>query len=127
MEEWGERDNSLGRFGTRFEQTAIAYGKGELVDALNRTSGLDKASVRLRLDAAPRWVIERRDRSWAARQHIEEDVSDIQNDRDALRVSSMYELRELTGPPFPCWLGIPETDADLQDRARWLSSIVVAP
>lgn len=121
MEAWGERDNSLGRFGTRFERTAIAYGKGELAKDLNHLSGLDETSVRHQLDQAPRWVTERRDRSWAARQHIGEDVTMLQNDQDVLRVATIYGLRELTGPPYPPWLGIPEADADLRDRARRLA------
>lgn len=121
MEGWGERDNSLGRFGTRFERTAGAHGRNELVHVLNRLSGLDEANVRRRLDQAPRWVIERRDRSWAARQHISENVTMLQNDQDVLRVSTIYGSRELTGPPFPFWLGIPETDSDLIDRAGQLA------
>ena len=127
MEGWEERDNSLGRLGTRFERVAIAHGKGEQANHLNLLSGLNERNVRHRLDQAPRWVTERRDRSWAARQHIGEDVTALQNDQDVLRVSTIYGLREMTGPPFPFWLGIPETDTDLQDCARWLSSIVVAP
>lgn len=122
MEGWGERVVSLGRFGTRFERTAIAHGEGELVNDLNRLSGLDEPSVQRRLDGAPQWVIERRDRSWAARRHIGEDVSMLQNDQDVLRVSTIYGLRELSGPPFSPWLGIPTTDDELQDRARRLSS-----
>lgn len=127
MEAWGERDNSLGRFGTRFERTATAHGKRELVNDLNCLSGLDETSVQHRLDQAPRWVTERRDRSWSARQHIDEDVTALQNDQDVLRVSTIYGLRELTGSPFPSWLAIPETDIDLQDRARRLSSFLVTP
>jgi len=122
METWGERDNSLGRFGTRFARTATVHGGSELVNDLNRLSDLDEANVRRWLDQAPRWVIERRDRSWAARQPIGKDVSRLQNDQDVLRVSTIYGLRELTGPPFPFWLGIPATDADLRERARRLSS-----
>ncbi len=121
MEAWGERDNSLGRFGTRFERTAVTHGNYELVNVLNRLGGLDEVSVQLRLASAPRWVIERRDRSWAVRQHIGEDVTVLQNDQDVLRVSTIYGLRELTGSPYPYWLGIPETDTHLQERARRLS------
>jgi len=122
MEAWGERDNSLGRFGTRFERIATAHGRSELVNDLNRLSGLAEANVRPRLAQAPRWVIERRDRSWAARQLIGEDVTMLQNNQDVLRVSTIYGLRELTGPPFPSWLGIPATDDDLRERASRLSS-----
>lgn len=123
MEGWGERDNSLGRFGTRFERTATAHGKGELVNDLNFLSGLDEINVQRRFNAAPRWVHERRDRSWAARQHIGENMTALQNDQDVLRVATIYGLRELAGPPFPPWLSIPATDDDLRDRARRLSSL----
>lgn len=127
MEAWGERDSSLGRFGTRFERTATAHGESELVNGLNQLSGLDEPIVRHRLDQAPQWVTERRDRSWAARQHIGEDVTVLQNDQDVLRVSTIYGLRELTGPRFPSWLGIPETDSDLNDCARQLASYLATP
>jgi hypothetical protein len=125
MESWGERDNSLGRFGTRFELTATRHGKESLVARLNALSGLDEASVRERLDRAPRWVIERRDRSWASRQHIGEKVTALQNDRDVLRVSTIYELRTLTGPPsYPSWLGIPDSDDDLLRRVHLLTDLI---
>lgn len=127
MEAWGERDNSLGRFGTRFERISVTHGNGELVNDLNRLGGLDETSVRLRLDRAPRWVTERRDRSWPARQHIGEDVTVLQNDQDVLRVSTIYGLRELTGSAFPSWLGIPETDIDLQERTRRFARYLAMP
>lgn len=125
MEGWGERDNSLGRFGTRFEMTATSHGESSVVAVLNALSGLEEAAVRRRLDLAPRWVIERRDRSWAARQHIGERVTAMQNDQDVLRVCTMYELRTLTSPPFPSWLGIPDADDDLLRRAHELSNLIL--
>lgn len=127
MEAWGERDNSLGRFGTRFERTAVALGKRDLVTERNQLSGLDESSVRQRLSDSPLWVHERRDRSWTARRHIGEDVTMLQNDQDVLRVSAVYGLREITGPPFPSWLTIPSSDADLRDRARQLSQVLAVP
>lgn len=124
MEGWGERDNSLGRFGTRFDLTASHQGKASLVADLNALSGLDETAVRRRLDRAPRWVIERRDRSWAARRHIGEQVTPLQNDQDVLRVSTMYELRTVTGPPYPFWLAVPDSDDDLLQRVQRLTGSI---
>lgn len=102
-----------------------AQGKGELKANRNWLCGLDEECVRSQLDRAPRWVIERRDRSWAARQHIGEDITAFQNDQDVLRVSTIYGLRVLSDPPFPSWLAIPTKDDNLRDRARRLSSFSV--
>ncbi len=88
LESWGERDNSLGRVGTRFERTAMSRGQHELVNALNALSDLDDESVGRRMEVAPWWVRERHDRSWRARQHIGEEVTRLQDARDVLRVCS---------------------------------------
>ncbi len=124
MERWGERDNSLGRFGARFALAASSHGEAWLDTTLDALSGLDETTVRRRLDLAPRWVIERKDRSWAARRHIGEPVTELQNDRDVLRVATIYELRTLTSPPFPAWLGIPESDDDLRQRVHVFSDLI---
>ena len=124
MEHWGKRDNSLGRFGTRFDLAATSHGEASLVAALNALSGLDEITIQWRLDRVPEWVIERRDRSWAARHHIGERVTPQQNDQDVVRVSTMYELRTLTGPPYPSWLGIPGSDDDLRQRSLTLSNLI---
>ncbi len=123
MEHWGERDTSLGRFGTRLDLAATSHDEASLVADLNAISGLDETTVQQRLDRAPRWVIERRDRSCAARRHIGERVTPLQNNQDVLRVSTMYELRTLTGPPYPWWLAIPESD-DMLRRVQTLAELV---
>jgi hypothetical protein len=117
MEGWGERDNSFGRFGTRFEQAARTRGVIDICDSLDELSALTPELVYARLEQAPRWVQERRDRSWQARRYIGEAVTPLQNDRDVLRVSAMYELRLVTSPPYPRRLGVPPED-ELRERAR---------
>jgi hypothetical protein len=123
MERWGQRDNSLGRFGTRFEQTAATHDSTHVSDALNSLSGLDPQSVSERLAQAPDWVHERGDRSWKARRAVNEDVLPIQNDRDVIRVCTMYELRVIDPGTRPPWLAIP-TAADLAARTRKLRDVL---
>jgi hypothetical protein len=123
MEGWGERDNSLGRFGTRFGRQAHRHGMSNLADSLDALSGLDPDYVAIRLSRAPDWVHERNDRSWRARMAIDEPVSRLESDRDVLRVCTIYELRGVGGPPFPAWLAIPEPD-ELRRRATILDSLL---
>lgn len=122
MEGWGERDNSLGRFGTRFERSARAHEMDDICDMANSLSSLSRDLVHERLEQAPRWVHERRDRSWKARQHVGEPVTMLQNDRDVLRVCTMYELRLAVEPPYPAWLAIPMED-DLHHRIHVMDAL----
>lgn len=124
LERWGERDNSLGRLGTRFERLALTRGHSEVVHALNALSGLDDASVERRMGAAPAWVWERHDRSWRARKHIDEAVSRMQDARDVLRVCAHYHIRNVSGPPFPAWLGIPSDIESLGDDGVRVGALV---
>ena len=123
MEGWGERDNSLGRLGTRFERAARTHGMGELSGALDELGALTRDLVSARLEQAPGWVQERRDRSWKARRYIGEAVTALQNDRDVLRVCAMYELRLVTNPPYPTWLGIP-AEGKLRERAQAMHALL---
>ncbi len=123
MERWGERDNSLGRFGTRFERAARARGMGNLCDELNDLASLSRELVDERMKHAPRWVHERRDRSWQARRQVSESVTELQNDLDVLRVCTMYELRLVSEPPYGPWLAIPSED-ELRDRTQAMMSLV---
>jgi hypothetical protein len=123
LERWGERDNSQGRVGTRFETLAHARGHGDLVQMLDALGDLDDVSVARRLADAPDWVHERHDRSWRARKHIGEDVTRLQEARDTLRVCTLYAMRQLH-PPYPAWLAIPTTTAVLEAKAHALQQIV---
>jgi hypothetical protein len=106
LEQWGHRDNSQGRLGTRFEVLARIRGFGNLVDILDELSNLDGNWVPRRLATAPDWVLERHDRSWRAREHIGEPVSRLQDARDTLRVCQLYGIRRVTERPYPAWLAI---------------------
>ena len=108
LEQWGQRDNSLGRLGTRFALQASTRGVEALVETLNQVSDLDPCSVWRRLGTAPEWVRERHDRSWRARRHIGEPISKLDDARDTLRVCAMYGGRRLFAPPYPAWLAIPD-------------------
>lgn len=123
MEGWGERDNSLGRFGTWFEQVARTHEEEDITDVLNEFSYLTRDLVYARLEQAPSWVQERRDRSWKARRHIGEPVTMLQNDRDVLRVCGMYELRLINDPPYPAWLAIP-AEKELHERVQVMERLL---
>lgn len=124
LEGWGERDNSQGRLGTRFERITAARGLPELADRLHALTDLDDASVERRMAAAPDWVHERHDRSWRARQRIGEPAARLQDARDTLRVCSLYEIRRLLEPPYPEWLAIPPNADSLGAKAEQLSTMV---
>jgi hypothetical protein len=53
LERWGERDNSLGRLGTRFERAARAHGRADLIDQINALTDLDGPTAEQRLAVAP--------------------------------------------------------------------------
>ena len=106
LERWRQRDNSQGRLGTRFVTAAQAHGAEALVDAVHALSDLTEPQVWRRLEAAPRWVRERHDRSLRARLHIGEPVTALDDARDTLRVCSLYGLRCENVPPYPAWLAV---------------------
>jgi hypothetical protein len=110
LEHWGERDASMARVGTQFENSAVARGRHDLIALVNKLNGLEDSAVESRMHAAPDWVWEWHDRAWRARQLVGDAVTAPQHARDVLRVCSMYELRYVTTGPFPAWLAI-ETDS----------------
>ena len=123
LEGWGERDNSLGRLGTRFARLARDRGREDLVDAMDDLSDLGDSSLRQRLATAPGWVWERHDRSWRARRHVGEAVTRLEDARDTLRVCTLYAARQVEVPPFPGWLAIPTDAGALNDKAAHLVNL----
>ncbi len=123
LEKWGERDNSFGRVGTRFERIAMTRGESSLMDALHVATDLDDDSVRQRMALAPDWVWERHDRSWRARRHIGEEVTQLQDARDVLRVCTQYAMRSVSPSPYPSWLAIPAHVESLNDKAVHLTTV----
>lgn len=124
LEAWLESDASLGRVGTRFERLARARGRHDLVDELRTMSDLDDGSVRTRMDQAPEWVHERHDRSWSARQAVGEELTELDDARDVLRVCTQYQLRNPGDPPYPAWLAVPGDADSLRDRASMLNGVM---
>lgn len=126
MESWGRRDNSLGRFGTRFRRAASERGMDGIADVLDRVAGLDDEHLVRRMREAPWWVWQRHERSLAARVVAGEHVSVRDDQRDTLRVSAMYAARrhlaDTTG--FPAWLDIVPTHTALSDRIERLRSVI---
>lgn len=126
LEIWGESDSSLGRVGTRFERLARSRGQHDLVLKLRDISDLDDVSVRRRLERASGWVLERHDRSWSARKTIGEELTELDDARDVLRVCAQYELRSLGGEPYPAWLEVPDEAGSLRARVSMLDALVFA-
>ncbi|RKN85405.1 nucleotidyltransferase domain-containing protein [Paenibacillus ginsengarvi] len=124
LESWGDRDNSFARLGTRFERLAELRGCRDLAERFHTLKKLDDSSVLERIQRSPEWVRERHRLSYASRRMIGEDVSEIQDARDVLRVFGRYELRSVmngaeTGDTE--WLAIPR-DAD--EFAVWRERMV---
>ena len=124
LERWGERDNSQGRLGTRFERIAADHGCSDLATELNSIADLDDGSVARRMAIAPGWVHERHERSWAARRHINEPVTRLLDARDSLRVCALYEMRRQLTPPYAGWLAIAPTREELRARADRLTALI---
>ena len=124
LEQWGERDASLARVGTRFDEMAGARGRPDLVDLVNSLNDLDEGSVERRMAGAPAWVWEWHNRSWRARQQVGEAVTPLQHARDVLRVCTQFELRRVTERPGDPWLAFPVTVEVLNEKARLLSELL---
>lgn len=105
MEQWGERDTSFARFGTRFEQTAIVQGAGQLAEALFALYQLSPAEVTRRMTLIPEGIRHRHYLSFAARQLVDETVTVAQDARDVLLVFGTIRLRR-SSPPYADWLAL---------------------
>jgi hypothetical protein len=125
LERWSERDNSLGRIGTRFATAAHAHGRDILADTVHTLSDLAAPQVWQRLSVAPSWVCERHDRSLRARLHVGEPITPLDDARDTLRVCSLYALRHETTAPYPEWLAILDV-ATARERVRELERVITA-
>jgi hypothetical protein len=126
MERWGLRDNSLGRFGTRFARAAAEHGVPDVVTRLDAIVGLDQSTLDRRWASVPDWVRLRHDRSFRARRGVGDAVSADADCRDTVRVCSVYAARGRAGGPggaAPAWLGIAADDRELAAR---LSRLVEA-
>jgi hypothetical protein len=109
MESWGGRDNSFGRFGTRFERMAAEWGRDELATRLFALGDLAPAEVARRLGAAPAGIRTRHRLSYAARRHVGDAVTPAQDARDVLLAFATRAMR-YGAAPFPAWIALP-TDA----------------
>jgi hypothetical protein len=98
MSEWGERDTSLGRWGTRLARLATQRVWLEVAAVLDEVSGPSDASVDRRMAAA--WDVERHVWSFRSRRQAGERVTRAQAARDALRSESLRKLLTLEAPPY---------------------------
>ncbi len=123
LESWGERDHSFARYGTRFERIALRLNKQAVAERLNGLNRLDDESVVRRMNGAPEWIKERHRLSWKCRKMIGEEVTEIQDARDVIRVFSRYELRRWfhhADDAFPEWLSVSTSREELQARTKEL-------
>ncbi len=127
MERWGRRDNSLGRFGSRFAAEARLRGASRLVDRLDEVSGLDAATLERRWAVAPRWVHLRHDRSIRSRHAVGDMVSIEGDRRDTLRVCARYAAVALAGSVIPAWLSIAADRVDLDRRLDLMEAMLDGP
>jgi predicted nucleotidyltransferase len=115
MEGWGERDNSWGRFGTRFERTAAAHGESLLAQEIMSLYNLSPPAVAYRMAVAPQGILHRHTLSLQARRLVGEQVETYQDARDVLLSFATREVR-YQRPPFEAWVGLDVTPAAVAER-----------
>ncbi len=126
MGRWGLRDNSLGRFGSRFAAAAAERGLTDVAAELDALSDLDPESVVRRALVAPAWVSLRHDRSFHGRREIGEEIDALTDLQDTLRVCARYDAPKYTGPDFPEWLTVVTECDHLRRRLDAVGRIVDA-
>ena len=107
IEGWGERLGSLGREWTRFERMAERHGASEIAARIAWIAGAEAAGAAEAMRPAPAWLLERIERSYAARLEVGEAVTEAESARDqiaAFRVLVERRRPELGGR----WTGLPD-------------------
>lgn len=126
LESWRERDNSFARLGTRFDHLAAAKRCSHLAERFNSLKSLDDLTVIRRIECAPEWIRERHRLSYGCRRSVGEDVTEVQDARDVLRVFARYEMRSFLdqrAASYPDWLGVVTQAEELHRRHRQLREI----
>ncbi|TMV48393.1 hypothetical protein FE783_17920 [Paenibacillus mesophilus] len=126
LESWRERDNSFARLGTRFDRLAAAKRCGHLAERFNALKSLDDLAVIRRIECAPDWIRERHRLSYGCRRSVDENVIEVEDARDVLRVFARYEMRSFLdqqAASYPEWLGVVTQAEELRRRQRQLREI----
>jgi hypothetical protein len=126
LEGWRERDNSFARLGTRFDKLAAAKTVYPVAERFNHLKSLDDRSVIGRIECAPDWIRERHRLSHRSRTMVGEQVTEVQDARDVLRVFARYEMRSLMREQAgvcPDWLGVVTQTEELRRRHRQLAEL----
>jgi hypothetical protein len=126
LEGWRERDNSFARLGTRFDKLAADKNVRQVAERFNHLKSLDDRSVIGRIGCAPDWIRERHRLSHGSRTMIGEEVTEVQDARDVLRVFARYEMRSLMqerSETYPDWLGVVTRTEELRLRHRELAEL----
>lgn len=129
LEHWREGDRSFGRVFTRFLLEADQRGAGGIASQITRLYALENNDVDRRYASAPPHVVERHERSYAARRFIGEPIRKLDDQRDVLYAFSWYAIR--SGEIEPDWVGIgtepPTVTARLKAAVQiWNAAIVLA-
>lgn len=126
LESWRERDNSFARLGTRFDKLAAAKNVHQAAERFNHLKSLDDRSVIGRIECAPDWIRERHRLSHKSRTMVGEEVTEVQDARDVLRVFARYEMRSMMlekAGVCPDWLGVVTQTEELRRRHRQLAEL----
>ncbi|GIP34674.1 nucleotidyltransferase domain-containing protein [Paenibacillus sp. J2TS4] len=126
LESWGERDHSFARLGTRFERLARAKQQEHLADQINQMKSFDDEAVLYRLSVSPDWIRNRHRLSYKCRRSIGEELTEVQDARDVLRVFARYEMKNLWDQPletYPDWLGIVGSIEEARHRYEGLQRL----
>lgn len=129
LENWREGDRSFGRLFTRFLLEADQRGAGGIASQITRLYALENNDVDRRYASAPPYIVERHERSYAARRFIGEPIRKLDDQRDVLYAFSWYAIRN--GEIEPDWVGIgtepPTVTARLKEAVQvWNAAIVLA-
>ena len=128
LENWRESDRSFGRVFTRFLREADQHGSGGIATRALDLFSLEDDDVDRRFASAPPHVVERHDRSYAARRFIGETITKPDDRRDVLYAFSWYAIR--SGEVETEWVGLETQLSAVTERLEaavkiWNAAIVL--
>ncbi|MYH18124.1 MAG: hypothetical protein F4132_03360 [Gemmatimonadetes bacterium] len=129
LENWRESDRSFGRVFTRFLREADRNGADGIASQILHLFALEDDDVDRRFALAPPHVVERHDRSYAARRFIGEVITKHDDQRDVLYAFSWYAIR--SGEVGADWVGLGTEPSAVTERLEaalsiWNAAIVLA-
>ncbi|MDF2719449.1 MAG: hypothetical protein K0R28_6374 [Paenibacillus sp.] len=120
------RDAAGPALGTRFDKLAAAKNDHHAAERFNHLKSLDDRSVIGRIECAPDWIRERHRLSHRSRTMVGEEITEVQDARDVLRVFARHEMRSMMlekAGVCPDWLGVVTQTEELRRRHRQLAEL----